>query len=350
MRALILVFFMTTVTTILGHRYNIHQHSKPSIQTICNEAKQRGLCLFYDHFKQFVKGNIKRLNRKCCSYSDASKTAYIVTNSGDKIVKTCNGFFTPMEFDTCEIKGENFCPKCCKVPVCEPNPCENGGTCSPIDNSYSCNCPTGFFGKLCDVNICDVDNPCLNNGTCYPSEGGVSCNCPPTFPGIFCEKIDCNFDDSYCAFQQTIDNSLLWLRNNGPTPTNRAGPQSDPTGDGSYIYIEASLGDTINQTGRIESPEIIQLTSTQCLAFMYHMFGDDMGVLNVYIKTKQAGLGDAVWTRAGDQGDVWRQSYVNISGIPSSYSIVFEGVRGSGIRSDMAIDDVIFVEGGCPGV
>ncbi|XP_050391165.2 MAM and LDL-receptor class A domain-containing protein 2 [Patella vulgata] len=319
MRALILVFFMITVTAIWGHRYkirrhsrqsryNIRRHSKPSIHTTCDVIKRRGICLFYDQFKQFV--NIKRLNRKCCSDSDALKTAYIVTKNGDKIVKTCNGFFTPMEFDTCAIKGENFCPKCCKV------------------------------------NLCDVDNPCLNSGTCVPSEGGVSCSCPPTFPGIYCEKIDCNFDENYCTWKQSWDNSLYWIRRKGQTPTENTGPQNDHTGDGSYIYIEASVGHP-NQTGMIESPEIIQSTATQCLSFWYHMFGKDMGDLNVYIKTNQTGLGDAVWTRGGNQGNVWKRGYVNLSQIPFLYSIVFEGIRGSDIKSDIALDDITFVEGVC---
>ena len=35
--------------------------------------------------------------------------------------------------------------------VCEPNPCLNGGTCSPYGlDTYSCNCPFGYTGRNCE--------------------------------------------------------------------------------------------------------------------------------------------------------------------------------------------------------
>ncbi|KAK6165382.1 hypothetical protein SNE40_022319 [Patella caerulea] len=79
------------------------------------------------------------------------------------------------------------CESCCQMNACLPNPCENNGTCSPVDKGYICNCATGYLGKLCDVNPCDIYNPCKNNGRCYPSEFGVSCSCPPGFIGESCQ-------------------------------------------------------------------------------------------------------------------------------------------------------------------
>jgi Notch-like protein len=35
--------------------------------------------------------------------------------------------------------------------LCAPNPCLNNGTCSNLQNSYSCNCVTGFTGSICGV-------------------------------------------------------------------------------------------------------------------------------------------------------------------------------------------------------
>ena len=36
------------------------------------------------------------------------------------------------------------------VLACEENICENGGTCSRHVNDYSCDCPAGYSGILCD--------------------------------------------------------------------------------------------------------------------------------------------------------------------------------------------------------
>ena len=40
------------------------------------------------------------------------------------------------------------------VVVCEPNPCENGGTCVKRGNAtFICECPPPFQGLLCDTGL-----------------------------------------------------------------------------------------------------------------------------------------------------------------------------------------------------
>jgi len=91
--------------------------------------------------------------------------------------------------------------------VCEPNPCLNGGTCSPYGlDTYSCNCPFGFTGRNCETRKWNrmlifidhlyfslgdpcVPNPCQNGGRCRPNAaaGTYVCDCPPSFVGQLCE-------------------------------------------------------------------------------------------------------------------------------------------------------------------
>lgn len=52
--------------------------------------------------------------------------------------------------------------KICNVDVdeCNSNPCLNGATCTDNVASFTCTCPIGFTGKLCETNIndCEVSN------------------------------------------------------------------------------------------------------------------------------------------------------------------------------------------------
>ncbi|KAG5280749.1 hypothetical protein AALO_G00063610 [Alosa alosa] len=46
-------------------------------------------------------------------------------------------------------------PNAAKEETCEPNPCENGGTClTALSNeAYTCECRTGFTGLKCASNM-----------------------------------------------------------------------------------------------------------------------------------------------------------------------------------------------------
>jgi hypothetical protein len=73
---------------------------------------------------------------------------------------------------------------------CEPNPCQNGGTCNQIeDNLYNCACEGVFTGLNCEteMNPCDPD-PCANGGTCV-AQGPEAfvCECDGGFVGEQCQ-------------------------------------------------------------------------------------------------------------------------------------------------------------------
>ncbi|KAH9494984.1 hypothetical protein Btru_018320 [Bulinus truncatus] len=85
-------------------------------------------------------------------------------------------------------------------------------------------------------------------------------------------------------------------------------------------------------------------TSAQCLTFYYHMYGKNMGTLNIY--TKSSGrLSSPIWTTSGQQLNIWLPGQVTLSS-PTDFQLVFEGVMGF-LSSNMAIDDVSFNPGPC---
>lgn len=79
------------------------------------------------------------------------------------------------------------------------------------------------------------------------------------------------------------------------------------------MYTEVSSGIT-GARAKLISP-VLPATS-KCVSFYYHMFGSDIGTLNVYIKRNDTRSLVKVWTLSRQQGDEWLQGQVplNITG------------------------------------
>jgi uncharacterized membrane protein len=72
--------------------------------------------------------------------------------------------------------------------LCEPNPCENGGTCIQSGTTTRCECAAGYEGVTCGVEIDECDpNPCMNNLPCTDHVADFSCACPPPVTGKTCD-------------------------------------------------------------------------------------------------------------------------------------------------------------------
>ncbi len=100
-------------------------------------------------------------------------------------------------------------------------------------------------------------------------------------------------------------------------PTTRPSPSTDtyplpipiPIDKGHYLYAEASSPAEEDDTAVLESREF-QPVSIRCLSFWYHMLGEDMGSLEVFLRDEKTGSNTPVWVRSGDQGPEWKQANV----------------------------------------
>ncbi|XP_045905347.1 protein crumbs homolog 1 isoform X1 [Micropterus dolomieu] len=77
---------------------------------------------------------------------------------------------------------------CSGGPVCEPNPCLNGGDCQDLFNTYNCSCADGWAGRRCDffTDTC-ASSPCVH-GNCSVNGLAYVCTCEFGYAGVDCDE------------------------------------------------------------------------------------------------------------------------------------------------------------------
>lgn len=115
----------------------------------------------------------------------------------------CSGAQTSKQSGT---RSEDACSLAPKVAGTD-SPCYNGGSCisssilgarglggysEHTSSNYSCLCPPGFTGSLCEVNIDDcAEHQCQNGAMCVDGVNSYKCACrDPTTSGEFCEQLN----------------------------------------------------------------------------------------------------------------------------------------------------------------
>ena len=76
------------------------------------------------------------------------------------------------------------------------------------------------------------------------------------------------------------------------------------------MYTETSAPRKSGDKARLTSKQY-PASNGQCLKFWFHMYGPNIGTLNVYASSYNR-LGQAVWTLYGNQGNKWQQAQVTI--------------------------------------
>ena len=111
-----------------------------------------------------------------------------------------------------------------------------------------------------------------------------------------------------------------WTIDDAGTPSANTGPDSGNSSTW-YIYTEASTVNTTppgspDMVANLESP-CFDLTgiSNPFFTFDYHMYGGNMGTLNIDISTNNGTsyTTTPVWTISGNQGNLWNSGSVDLS-------------------------------------
>ncbi|CAH1155518.1 unnamed protein product [Phaedon cochleariae] len=175
-------------------------------------------------------------------------------------------------------------------------------------------------------------------------------NAPICLPWNTKPKLFCDFEtEDLCGYTHDLNHDFDWKRENYNTPSGSigTGPSFDHTKgmlqDGYYMYIESSSKNE-NDTARLLSPVYDKMDGEVCIEFFYHMFGSTIGSLRVYLRKASEKWNfnpkAVIFSKSGNQGDKWYRGYERLGKIDDDFQIIFEGVRGHGYVSDIAIDDI----------
>lgn len=161
----------------------------------------------------------------------------------------------------------------------------------------------------------------------------------------------CTFENStepLCGWRQSTSDDLDWILNSKKTKSQDTGPFCDHTiGDllGTYLYMEASER-SFGDRARLISPTFDLGKAKPCLVFYLYMYGMNMGNLSIYFsdKTSVHPVDSQLYTFVGEQGEEWKQVFIELDQASGPFVVKLEATRGDGFRSDIAVDDLIVGE------
>ncbi|XP_035786677.1 uncharacterized protein LOC118463867 [Anopheles albimanus] len=164
----------------------------------------------------------------------------------------------------------------------------------------------------------------------------------------------CDFEtESWCGWTNDALHDFDWKRSDGSLNPRalRTGPKYDHTTmqpkAGHYMIVDSNEQFT-NDTARLISPLFEpEYGQNACFQFYYHMYGETVGTLRVFVKPINSDLYDIkpLFEQRGNQKNVWHEGYIDIPKQEERFQIVFEASLGNRYKSDIAIDDVSLLQG-----
>ena len=152
-----------------------------------------------------------------------------------------------------------------------------------------------------------------------------------------------DFESGVGAWTQNGADDLNWSQRSNNTPSNNTGPSGAASGT-YYYYIEASGSGTgyPSKVAILESPCFdLSGISSPVFSFSYHMYGSDMGTLNVDVSTDNGTTYPTnLWSQSGQvqttSGSAWNTVNLDLSAyIGQTIKLRFHGTTGNNYRSDM---------------
>ncbi|XP_078676753.1 apolipoprotein(a)-like isoform X1 [Branchiostoma floridae x Branchiostoma belcheri] len=156
-------------------------------------------------------------------------------------------------------------------------------------------------------------------------------------------RIDCDFDTDVCGYTNDSTTDFYWTRRQGWTPQSNNGPLADHTsGSGYYMMTQAEHHPNPGDKTSLISPTIDVYTHA-CLRFVYHIYGHEIGTLNVHVEGPRGKT--TIFSSTGNNTNTWLKAEIEVEA--GSFRVLFEAERGTNPNTNIAIDDVHLTEGFC---
>ena len=108
--------------------------------------------------------------------------------------------------------------------------------------------------------------------------------------------------------------------------------------------MEASSPQKAGDKARLITLPIKAKPNGRCmLRFFYHMNGEDVDELRVYVLKEKTGLLDLRFKDSVNYGDIWKAGYVDLSKDIDKFRLVFEGMRRNEIYLFVCLFLFIFI-------
>lgn len=190
----------------------------------------------------------------------------------------------------------------------------------------------------CDVSTSDYTNSVIFSTTVECSGSVVS-----AYPYLE------TFNSGLGFWTQNAGDNGDWSVNSGATASNNTGPTDDISVGGNYLYTEASTnGLGSNATVILTSP-CFDLTNFNggYFSFFYHMYGADLGTLNLEISNDDGTSWTNVFSQTGGSENLWKNQNIDLNGYAGDVvKFRFTGITGNGWSSDISIDHISVIESG----
>lgn len=134
------------------------------------------------------------------------------------------------------------------------------------------------------------------------------------------------------------------------------GPVMDSSTDrltaGGYAYIDSSFPRRPGDKAKLVSTSFPapSADAPMCMHFWFHMFGSGIGTLKLlmrHFRSLDAPFRE-IWSLNGNAGNTWFIAQITISSL-DDFQLLFEASVGNTGMGDIAIDDISFTQGSCPG-